>query len=129
MVYGNDRNFMDCAIDEEPRGQDRELLCGTACSGGIGRGRVMRLGVAESGLFVEGEVLVLETADPGYSYLFPVAKAIVFERGGMLSHAAVIARELGIPAVAGLSASASRLTSGSEVIVNGTAGTVEVLGD
>jgi pyruvate,water dikinase len=70
-----------------------------------------------------GEVLVVEFADPGWTPLFPRAAAVVMEVGGLMCHAAVVARELGIPGVFGV-AGATRLLAGREVAVDGDRGTV-----
>jgi pyruvate,water dikinase len=72
----------------------------------------------------DGDVIVMEFADPGWTPLFPRAAAVVMEVGGAMCHAAVIARELGIPAVFGVSAATARLKDGERVVVDGSAGTV-----
>jgi pyruvate,water dikinase len=69
-------------------------------------------------------VLVLEYADPGWTPLFPRAAAVVMEVGGVMCHAAVVARELGLPAVFGVREATSRLRDGQLVEVDGDAGTV-----
>jgi pyruvate,water dikinase len=56
--------------------------------------------------------------------LFRLAAAVVTETGGVLSHAAIVAREFGIPAVAGADRAMARLTDGAPVTVDGSAGTV-----
>lgn len=48
---------------------------------------------------VRGKVLVTETTDPGWTVLFPLIKGVIIERGGLLSHASIVARELGIPCI------------------------------
>jgi pyruvate,water dikinase len=67
-------------------------------------------------------------ADPGWTPLFPRASAIVMEVGGAMCHAAVIARELGIPAVFGVEGATTRLREGQRVTVNGSAGSVSPAG-
>jgi rifampicin phosphotransferase len=63
----------------------------------------------------------------GWTLLFPRAAAIVTDIGTLLSHAAIVARELGIPAVVGCGNATMRLHTGDLVRVNGSQGTVEVL--
>jgi pyruvate,water dikinase len=71
-----------------------------------------------------GDVLVCRTTDPAWTPLFRLAAAVVTEIGGVLSHAAIVAREFGIPAVVGAGDAMSALTDGASVTVDGTAGTV-----
>ncbi|MEV0087697.1 PEP/pyruvate-binding domain-containing protein [Saccharopolyspora sp. NPDC050642] len=74
-----------------------------------------------------GEVLVTTVTNVGWTPLFPRAAAVVTDVGAPLSHAAIVARELGIPAVVGCGNATTRLRSGDRVRVDGAAGTVEVL--
>ena len=74
----------------------------------------------------KGEVIVVEFADPGWAPLFPRAAAVVMEVGGVMCHAAVVARELGIPAVFGVTGATSTLRDGQTVEVDGGLGTVRV---
>ena len=71
-----------------------------------------------------GDVLVCRTTDPAWTPLFHLAAAVVTETGGVLSHAAIVAREFGIPAVVGAEHAMTSLTDGTPVTVNGTAGTI-----
>ncbi len=73
----------------------------------------------------EGDIIVMEFADPGWTPLFTRAAAVVMEVGGLMCHAAVVAREMGIPAVFGVSDATRILTDGQRVSVDGTAGTVK----
>src|SRR5207253_2959256 len=80
---------------------------------------------AELGARLEpGEVLVAPSTDPGWTPLFLTAGALVMEMGGMMSHGAVVAREYGIPAVVGVVNATGRITTGDQVTVDGSAGTV-----
>jgi pyruvate,water dikinase len=72
----------------------------------------------------DGDVIVMEFADPGWTPLFPRAAAVVMEVGGAMCHAAVVARELGIPAVFGVAEATRRLADGHRVKVDGDQGTV-----
>lgn len=71
-----------------------------------------------------GDVLVCRTTDPAWTPLFRLAAAVVTETGGLLSHAAIVAREYRIPAIVGAAGALSRLTDGADVAVDGTRGTV-----
>jgi pyruvate,water dikinase len=78
--------------------------------------------------FKSGEVLVTSVTNVGWTPLFPRAAAIVTDIGAPLSHAAIVARELGIPAVVGAGTATMRLKTGDKVRINGSEGVVELLG-
>ncbi len=75
----------------------------------------------------DGEILVTAVTNIGWTPIFPRAAAVVTDVGAPLSHAAIVARELGIPAVVGCGDATMRLHSGDRVRVDGSHGTVEVL--
>ncbi len=71
-------------------------------------------------------MLVTRQTDPGWGAVFPLISGLVMERGGMLSHGAIIAREFGIPSVVGIADATSLVPHGAEVEVNGDLGTLRV---
>lgn len=75
-----------------------------------------------------GEVLVAHSLDPGWTPVFGLVVGLVFERGGQLSHAAVVAREYGLPAVTALPGIVKHIRTGQIVVVDGTSGLVRILG-
>jgi len=97
---------------------------GTPASPGTARG-VAHVMLSPAGARLEpGEVLVAPATDPGWTPLFLTASALVMEMGGMMSHGAVVAREYGIPAVVGVPEATTRIATGDQIVVNGSAGTV-----
>ncbi len=72
-----------------------------------------------------GEILVARHTDPGWIAVFAQASAIVVERGSLLSHSAIVARELGIPCVVGLKGATQWIADGQEISVDGATGRVE----
>jgi phosphohistidine swiveling domain-containing protein len=90
----------------------------------VGRVRVMRSPDDE---MEPGEVLVTRVTDTGWTPFFATAAAIVTDVGGAMSHAAIVAREFGIPAVVGTEDASRVLADGQLVEVNGTTGVVTVL--
>lgn len=104
------------------------VLNGVPAAPGEGAGRVVLLSELSDGTEVcLGDILVLSAADPGFSPLFCAASALVFEEGGPLSHACVLAREFGVPTVVNVSNATQRLKTGDRVVVRGDLGTVHVL--
>ncbi len=100
-------------------------LAGLPGSPGVITGRVFVVsGPQDFALFPRGAVLVARTTNPAWTPLFYAASAVITESGGPLSHGAVTAREMRIPAVMSVRQCLSRLTTGSLVQVDGTKGTV-----
>jgi pyruvate,water dikinase len=81
----------------------------------------------EGDQFKHGEILVASSTNVGWTPLFPRAAAVITDVGAPLSHAAIVARELGIPAVVGTSNATMRLKTGDRVLVDGGHGIVQVL--
>lgn len=104
-------------------------LVGTGIGTTVVRGRATVASSAEEALarLEVGGVLVVPYTTPAYNALLPIAAALVVEEGGALSHAALVARELGVPAVIGLPGITDRIPDGSNVEVDPRAGTVRVL--
>ena len=111
-----------------PASSDPNQLSGFPGAVGEVEGVVRRLDRPEDGhLLQPGEILVASTTNVGWTPLFPRAGAIVTDVGAPLSHAAIVARELGIPAVVGTGDATRRLKNGDRVLVNGGAGWVRRL--
>jgi pyruvate,water dikinase len=111
------------AVQREPDCGDPNARTGIACSPGIVRGRVRLIYDPRSPLN-EGEILVAERTDPGWVVLFPAAAAILVERGSVLSHAAIVSREMGIPGIVGIPGLMQWLQDGDEVELDGRSGSV-----
>ncbi len=97
----------------------------TGCSAGRVRAvaRVIRDPRTQS--LAAGEILVARHTDPGWIAVFSNASAIVVERGSLLSHSAIVARELGIPCVVGLKGATQWIGDGETITVDGATGEVE----
>jgi phosphohistidine swiveling domain-containing protein len=105
-----------------------DTIAGFPGAAGVVEGVVRVLATPEEGESLRaGEVLVTTVTNIGWTPLFPRASAIVTDVGAPLSHAAIVARELGIPAVVGCGNATMRLRTGDRVRVDGEHGTVEVL--
>lgn len=103
-----------------------EGLCGASVCGGAvtGKAKVL-MDVAQTHSLVRGDVLVTRQTDPGWAPAFATIAGLVLERGGMLSHGAILAREYGIPTVVGVRAATERIATGSIVRVDGDRGEVQ----
>ena len=105
------------------------LVAGMPASSGTAAGpvRVLRQ-PADFGALLPGEILVCPYTNPSWTPLFALAAAVVVDTGGAGSHAAIVAREYGIPAVMGTGDGTRVLTDGQRVLVDGTAGEVRRAG-
>ncbi|MDR0441533.1 MAG: phosphoenolpyruvate synthase [Candidatus Accumulibacter sp.] len=107
---------------------DADTLRGLGGSPGTVEGEVfVILGPEDFSRFPKNAILVARTTNPAWTPLFYQAAGVITESGGPLSHGAVTARELGLPAVMSIRNATTRLRNGMRVRVNGGAGTVNVL--
>lgn len=105
-----------------------EVLVGSAGSAGRVEGTVRVIRDPEDGnLLQQGEIMVAVQTDIAWTLLFPRAAGIITDIGAPLSHAAIVARELGIPAVVGCGNATAVLNTGDRVRVDGANGSVEIL--
>lgn len=102
-------------------------LKGIGASPGKVTGKVRIIRNPANAKLEQGEILVAEYTDPGWIMLFPAASGILVERGSLLSHSAIVSRELGIPAVVGITGLLNNLNDGDEVELDGTTGKVKKL--
>ncbi len=108
------------AVDSATNG----ALTGTPASAGTATGTARVILDPVGAQLEPGEILVCPSTDPGWTPLFLTAGGLVMEMGGANSHGAVVAREYGIPAVVGVANAVATIQTGTEITVNGTAGTV-----
>lgn len=114
----------DFQVVSEPAAATGDERTGLGCSPGIVRG-VVRVISDPTGVTLEQRaILVAEHTDPGWIMIFPAASGVLVERGSLLSHAAIVARELGIPAVVSLPGITRWLRDGDWVEMDGTTGRV-----
>ena len=103
------------------------LLGVGACGGTVTAKAAVLADATHVGQMQEGDIVVTRQTDPGWACVFFLARGLVVERGGMLSHGAIIAREFGIPAVVGVRGATSRIRSGERVMIDGDRGVVHIV--
>ncbi len=134
---GPPRRFITCGpaqlessmqlIENDSSGKDENARNGQACSPGIVRGPVRVVTDPRTATIRSGDILVAERTDPGWVTIFPLVKGIIMERGSLLSHSAIVARELGLPAVVGVDDACRWLRDGDWVELNGATGHIRRL--
>ncbi|MDH4138876.1 MAG: PEP-utilizing enzyme, partial [Anaerolineae bacterium] len=109
----------------EGRGQ---VLVGRPVSPGLRRGPVKVVSTPRQfGKIQAGDIMVTRSTDPGWTPIFGLLGGLIMESGGQLSHGAVVAREYGLPAVAGIAGATQLLHDGQVVLLDGLSGTVTVI--
>ena len=104
-------------------------LRGTGVSAGVARGPARIIaGLGEADRLRPGDILVTSVTQPAWTPLFAVARGVVTEVGGMLSHTAVASREFGLPAVVNVRDAMRSIRDGQLVEVDGAAGTIRIVG-
>ncbi|HEX9366615.1 MAG TPA: PEP/pyruvate-binding domain-containing protein [Vicinamibacterales bacterium] len=104
------------------------VLTGTsACGGRVTARATVLADVTEAHKLHAGDVLVTRQTDPGWGPVFPLISGLVMERGGMLSHGAIIAREFGIPSIVGVADATRLIPTGTTVCLDGDRGSVRLI--
>jgi pyruvate,water dikinase len=107
----------------------RKTLSGTGTSPGRIQGRARIVKEPSTADLRQGDILIAEHTDPGWTPLLRLVGAVVTEEGGMLNHCSIVARELGIPAVVGIEGATRRIGEGALVTVDGSAGAVHIVNE
>jgi pyruvate,water dikinase len=101
-----------------------DALKGIGCCPGVVRGRARVILDPRNAVIENGEILVAPRTDPGWIMLFPAAAGLLVEHGSLLSHSAIVAREMGIPAIVSISGVTAWVQTGEWLEMDGSAGVV-----
>jgi len=107
--------------------EDADVLVGVGCAPGRVSAPALVLDDPSAGAAVNGEILVASTTDPGWVFLMVAASGLVSEKGSILSHTAIIGRELGIPTVVGATGATRWVRSGETLTIDGGTGTIAAI--
>jgi pyruvate,water dikinase len=119
LVMGN--------VFDEPK-EATEKISGLAVSPGIYEGTAkVILSTRDFDRLEKGDILVTKNTSAGFNVVLPIIGALVTDRGGILSHAAIVSREFGIPGVVGTKSASQLIKDGDKIRVNGDTGEVEIL--
>ncbi len=127
MLWGITRENLDSWLSAG-EGPDSNEIKGFAASNGVveGTARVVK-SVEEIGRLQQGDILVCQVTNPTWAPIFQKISAAVSDIGGSMSHAAIVAREYGLPAVVGTGSATARIKDGQRIRVDGGRGVVTVL--
>ena len=122
------RKLVTKNIDQnEKTFNSQQTIVGVGVSHGksLGFVRIVR-NLSEASEVQPGEILVAPSADPSWSPLFAVISGLILEKGGVLSHASVVAREFGLPAITSVENATHVLKNGDYISIDGDKGTIEL---
>ncbi|WP_328622171.1 PEP-utilizing enzyme [Streptomyces sp. NBC_00354] len=127
-TWAADPNRRPDRFDAQDTTPATDTVAGSPASAGVVEGIARVVATVEEGEVVRpGEILVTTVTNIGWTPLFTRVSAIVTDVGASLSHASIVARELGIPAVVGCGNATTRIRTGDRIRVDGGRGTVDVL--
>ena len=104
-------------------------LRGIGCCPGVITGKVKVILNLDDDMQLNGEILVTARTDPGWVPLYPACSGLLVERGSLLSHSAIVAREMGLPTVVSIKDLTRRLRTGMTVRFDGATGLIEILAE
>ena len=122
-------NHMPSAVEHVIDDSDlpENCLAGTPCCAGVVEGKVKVIMSPDDDLTLNGEILVTKRTDPGWVPLYPSVSGLLVERGGLLSHSAIVAREMGLPTIVSIKNLTDRIKTGMTIRINGETGIIEIL--
>jgi len=116
----------DYSLDDSTGEIDDHTFKGVPCSPGEIEG-IAKIVLSPQDANLNGEIMVTKRTDPGWVPLFPSVSGIVIERGSVLSHSAVVAREMGIPTIVGLRGITEKIKDNDRIQINGATGIVRII--
>ena len=106
---------------------DKNILKGTGCSKGVVKGKVKIVLNPMNTEVEDGDIVVTKSTDPSWVMVFPLLKGLIVEKGSLLSHSAIISREMNIPAIVGVQGATTALKTGDFVQFDGSTGIIKKL--
>ncbi|PCJ55425.1 MAG: hypothetical protein COA79_20695 [Planctomycetota bacterium] len=121
-------DYSNYVFNQDRKPQNGKVQKGLAACGGVVKARAVVIdSIHEIDQLQQGDILVTKQTDPGWICAFPLISGLIVERGGMLSHGAIVAREFGIPAVVGIKDITYKIKTNDVVLLDGYQGLVECL--
>lgn len=126
-VYWNNQFVKEEDLSQQHAETGEWDLKGLPCCPGVLEGVVKVIMNPSDNLELNGEILVTARTDPGWVPLYPSISGLLVERGSLLSHSAIVAREMGIPAIVSIPGLTKKLKTGMRVRIDAKAGTVKIM--
>ena len=126
IVYHGNNFTISPALPRETQ-EGEPYLKGIGCCPGRIKAKVQVITNPYEISSLNGDILVTSTTDPGWVTLFPTASAILVERGSLLSHSAIVSREMGIPCIVSITGLLQKLKTGDVVEMDGSTGEIKII--
>ncbi|SCW26949.1 pyruvate, water dikinase [Ruminococcaceae bacterium YRB3002] len=125
----SDREFdkSHLSVNSYRRSLDDCELAGTPCSSGVIEGEAVVINNVNDAEDIDGKILVTKMTDPGWVFLLARAAGVISEKGSLLSHTAIISRELKVPSVVGVPGLLDTVSTGDVIRMDGSTGKIEIL--
>ncbi len=125
-TYGivNNKNIEKIIIEKENKNITSDILKGISCCPGIVKNKARVILSPDDNVELNGEILVADKTDPGWVPLYPSVSGLLIERGSVLSHSAIVARELGLPTIVGIRGLTSKIKDGEIIKMDAEKGIV-----
>ena len=123
----NEFNKHHVSVNSHKMAEQTGVMQGVPCSGGISEGEAL---VVEDISMLENakdKILVTKMTDPGWVFYLASAKGVISQKGSILSHTAIISREIGIPSIVGVANVMAKINTGDIVRMDGSSGRIEII--
>ena len=107
--------------------RDDKTLYGIPCSNGVVEGEALVIENVHDIADYKDKILITKMTDPGWVFLLVEAKGVISQKGSLLSHTAIISRELGVPSIVGVENLLETIQTGDYIRMDGTTGSIEIL--
>ena len=124
--FAGEQQWAAQVVKPETNANAAPELQGTGCCRGVVTAEVVVVTDPRKCNELNGKILVARQTDPGWAPLFPLSCGLLVERGSLLSHSAIVAREMGIPAVVAVKGLLRTLRTGDRVTFDGSTGRIRV---
>ncbi|MBP5553275.1 MAG: phosphoenolpyruvate synthase [Lachnospiraceae bacterium] len=115
-------------VNSHKKKNSENVLQGVPCSGSVAEGEALVISGPGDAHDVKDKILVTKMTDPGWVFLLATAKGVISEKGSLLSHTAIISRELNIPSVVGVDKLTDTVKTGDMIRMDGGTGRIEIIG-
>ncbi len=126
VFAGEEFDKADLNVNTYHKDSSADVLTGTPCSSGVAIGEALVIKDINDIGDVKGKILVAKMTDPGWVFLLASASGVISEKGSLLSHTAIISRELGIPAVTGVAGASDVIKNGDIIRIDGVTGKINI---
>jgi pyruvate,water dikinase len=106
---------------------DKSSFHGICVSGGKVKAKAIVINVPDMGMNINGEILVTRMTDPGWIFLMSRAGGLISEKGSLLSHTAIVGRELGIPTMVGVAGATTNISTNDLIEMDADNGVIRII--